>query len=206
MKLEVSHALDWIHGINKKIQDNKDELTSLDQAIGDGDHGINMSRGFQEAVNKISEEEYSDVSGVWKDVATTLMSKVGGASGPLYGTVFLKMSTAVKGVENVDFQTFSSALKEAVAGIKQRGKAEAGEKTMLDVWEPLADKMSEVQDFDRQLILDTAQSSMESTKDLVATKGRAAYLKERSKGHLDPGARSSYYVFEALADCIKGDE
>lgn len=87
-----------------------------------------MSRGFQEAVNKISGEEYSDVSEVWKDVATTLMSKVGGASGPLYGTVFLKMSTAVKGVENVDFQTFSSALKEAVAGIKQRGKAEAGEK------------------------------------------------------------------------------
>jgi len=206
MKLEVSHALDWIHRINKKIQDNKDELTSLDQAIGDGDHGINMSRGFQEAVNKISGEDYADVSGVWKDVATTLMSKVGGASGPLYGTVFLKMSTAVKGVENVDFQTFSSALKAAVAGIKQRGKAEAGEKTMLDVWEPLADKMSKVQDFDRQLILDTAQSSMESTKDLVATKGRASYLKERSKGHIDPGAMSSYYVFEALADCIKGDE
>ncbi|ASF40343.1 dihydroxyacetone kinase subunit L [Halobacillus halophilus] len=206
MKLEVSHALDWIHKINEKVQDHKDELTSLDQAIGDGDHGINMSRGFQEAVNKISGEEYSDVSEVWKDVATTLMSKVGGASGPLYGTVFLKMSTAVKGVENVDFQTFSSALKEAVAGIKQRGKAEAGEKTMLDVWEPLADKMSEVQDFDRQLILDTAQSTMESTKDLVATKGRASYLKERSKGHIDPGAMSSYYVFEALADCIKGDE
>ncbi|MCA1011156.1 dihydroxyacetone kinase subunit DhaL [Halobacillus halophilus] len=206
MKLEVSHALEWIHNINDKVQSNKDELTSLDQAIGDGDHGINMARGFQEAVNKISGEDYSDVSGVWKDVATTLMSKVGGASGPLYGTVFLKMSTAVKGAENVDFQTFSSALKEAVAGIKQRGKAEAGEKTMLDVWEPLADQMSEVQEFDRQLILDTAQASMEKTKDLVATKGRAAYLKERSKGHIDPGAMSSYYVFEALADCIKGDE
>ncbi|SFF91360.1 dihydroxyacetone kinase, C-terminal domain [Halobacillus alkaliphilus] len=206
MNFEVSHALDWVNRINEKIQDNKGELTSLDQAIGDGDHGINMSRGFQEAVNKISGEDYSDVSGVWKDIATTLMSKVGGASGPLYGTVFLKMSTAVKGVENIDSQTFSSALKEAVSGIKQRGKAEAGEKTMLDVWEPLADKMSEVQDFDRQLILDTARSSMESTKDLVATKGRAAYLKERSKGHIDPGAMSSYYVFEALADCIKGDE
>ncbi|MBM7551627.1 dihydroxyacetone kinase subunit DhaL [Thalassobacillus pellis] len=203
MKFDVNHALTWITKANEKIQDNKDYLTSLDQAIGDGDHGINMSRGFKETVAKLSENDYVTVSDVWKDAAMTLMSKVGGASGPLFGTAFLKMSMASKGEEAIDYPIFIKAVEEAVEGVKQRGKATEGEKTMIDVWSPVVKKLQEASDFNAELIRDTAKTAMEATSDLVATKGRAAYLKERSKGHLDPGSVSSYYIFDALADSLE---
>ncbi|MFG6120981.1 dihydroxyacetone kinase subunit DhaL [Thalassobacillus sp. B23F22_16] len=203
MTYTVEQALKWIMKSNEKIQNNKDYLSELDQAIGDGDHGINMARGFDEVVKKIDGNDYAQVSDVLKDVAMTLMSKVGGASGPLFGTAFLKMSMAVKGEEAVTYDTFVTALEDAVAGIKQRGKAEEGEKTMIDVWSPVAERMKDADDFAASVIRDNAKSSMEATKDIVATKGRAAYLKERSKGHLDPGSVSSYYIFEALAESLR---
>ncbi|RWZ51362.1 dihydroxyacetone kinase subunit L [Halobacillus fulvus] len=203
MNLDVQTTIAWIQKLNDKIQSNKDHLTSLDRAIGDGDHGINMARGFQEVSKVIEGAEFSSPSDVLKKVATTVMSKVGGASGPLYGTAFLKMSMANK-EETVDGDGLAGMLEEALAGIKQRGKAEKGEKTMVDVWEPVVEAMNE--EFDSGRLREVAQSSMEATEELKATKGRAAYLKDRSIGHLDPGSVSSFYLFEAMAEALEESE
>lgn len=203
--LKVEQSLQWMEKTNTKIQENKEYLTELDQAIGDGDHGLNMSRGFQEVVKKITGEDYESVSDVMKDVAMTLMSKVGGAAGPLYGTAFLKLSMTFKDYE-VNYAIFSKGIEDAVNGVKQRGKADVGEKTLVDVWSALAERLKEEYHFNADAISETAKSSMENTKDTLATKGRAAYLKERSVGHLDPGSVSSFYLFEALAEVIREGE
>ncbi|QHS23249.1 dihydroxyacetone kinase subunit L [Virgibacillus sp. MSP4-1] len=203
MELQVKDVIIWMEKANEKIQSNKEYLTSLDQAIGDGDHGLNMARGFQEVVNKVTGSDYTHVSDILKDVSMTLLSKVGGASGPLYGTAFLKMSTAVKGSENVEFTQFRTAVEEAVNGVKQRGKANQGEKTMLDVWIPVAELLENQDDLETEDLASTARKAMEATKDIEAKKGRAAYLKERSIGHLDPGSVSSYYIFSALAEVLE---
>ncbi|GGK07135.1 dihydroxyacetone kinase subunit L [Lentibacillus kapialis] len=204
MELTVQDVAAWIETSNEKIQANKEYLTTLDQAIGDGDHGINMARGFQEATKKIAEQTYTSSAAVLQDTAMTLMSKVGGASGPLFGTAFLKLSTALKGSEPVDYKTFAGGLEEAVNGIKQRGKATEGEKTLLDVWSQLAAYFNRETGFDGEKMAEEAKSAMEQTKEMTATKGRASYFKERSIGHIDPGSASSSYIFEALADVIKG--
>lgn len=203
MVLKVEQAVAWIEKTNALIQSNKEYLTELDQAIGDGDHGLNMSRGFQEAEAKISSTEYDTVADVFKDTATVLMSKVGGASGPLYGTAFLKMSMVLKGNDAVTQAEFADAVEEALNGIKQRGKADQGEKTMIDVWHPVADFLKNGQNVQAEKLEETAQQAMEATKDTLATKGRAAYLQERSRGHVDPGSTSSFYLFQALADVWK---
>ncbi|MFD2629847.1 dihydroxyacetone kinase subunit DhaL [Oceanobacillus kapialis] len=203
MKLDVNTVIDWMKRTNEKMQENKSYLTTLDQPIGDGDHGINMARGFQEVENKISQGTYETPADVLKDVAMTLMSKVGGASGPLFGSAFLKLSTAVKGTDTVDGELFAKALDQAAAGVKQRGKADIGEKTMIDVWVPVAEALKEEPNFSAELLEDTAKQAMENTKEMLATKGRAAYFKERSQGHIDPGSASSFYLFEALSDVIK---
>ena len=199
---QVKHVIKWMEETNKKIVLNKEYLTSLDQAIGDGDHGINMARGFQEVVNKITSQDYATTADALKDVAMTLISKVGGASGPLYGTAFLKFSMAAKD-QDVTYDIFVKGVEDACSGIKQRGKADVGEKTMLDVWCPVADQLKKESRFTADAISRTAKEAMENTKDIMATKGRASYMKERSIGHLDPGAVSSFYLFEALAEVIQ---
>ncbi|WP_174614255.1 dihydroxyacetone kinase subunit DhaL [Virgibacillus ihumii] len=206
MELTVKEVVAWLEISNTTIQENKAYLTELDQAIGDGDHGINMARGFQEVVNKVTGQEYQTIADVWKDTATTLISKVGGASGPLLGTAFLKMSSAVKGQESLDPADFASALDAAVRGIKQRGKATEEEKTMLDVWSPMKDYFSSAEQFLPEAITETAGQAMEKTEDMMATKGRASYFKEKSIGHIDPGAATSYYIFSGLAEAVKGGE
>lgn len=207
MDFTVEYAIKWMELTNEKIQGNKDHLTALDQAIGDGDHGINMARGFAEVVQKLtSETDYATVADVMKDVAMTIISKVGGASGPLFGTAFLKMSLTFKGHDSVDYATFVKACEEAYAGIKERGKAEVGEKTLVDVWSVMVEQLNRVDDFQADLIEQTAKEVMKQTKDMKATKGRAAYLKERSIGHIDPGATSTYYLFASLAEIIEGAE
>lgn len=203
MELGVSQTVEWMVNLNDKIQGHKDELSALDRAIGDGDHGINMARGFQEVENALKEQEFSSVSDVLKKVATTVMSKVGGASGPLYGTAFLKMSMACKD-KRVDDAVFVEMLEAAVEGVMQRGKAVEGEKTMVDVWLPVCRELKSSGEVDGARLKEVAYASMEATKDKVATKGRAAYLKERSQGHIDPGAVSSYYLFEALVEVLDG--
>ncbi|MEK4297831.1 dihydroxyacetone kinase subunit DhaL [Oceanobacillus sp. FSL W8-0428] len=187
---------------NEYMQENKGYLTELDQAIGDSDHGINMSRGFQEVVKKLEQSSYDDVATVFKDVAMTLMSKVGGASGPLYGTAFLKLSMAVKGKDTVDKGDIAAGLDAAAQGIQQRGKSTTGEKTMVDVWVPVVSWWNEQSEIDAADLEKTAEEAMESTKPMKATKGRASYLKEKSVGHIDPGSASSYYIFKSLAEVL----
>ncbi|MFS0674050.1 dihydroxyacetone kinase subunit DhaL [Ornithinibacillus sp. 179-J 7C1 HS] len=205
MELGVYEVVKWFELANEKIQQNKEYLTSLDQPIGDGDHGINMARGYQEAVNKLQANEYKEPSAVLKDASMALLSKIGGASGPLYGTAFLKMSMAVKGKKDLAIGDLAEGLEAAVEGLKQRGKSEVGEKTLIDVWEPVANYFSR-DNFEPKGISEIARTAMEMTKETVATKGRAAYFKEKSIGHIDPGSASSYYIFQALADVIKEKE
>ncbi|WP_047981780.1 dihydroxyacetone kinase subunit DhaL [Ornithinibacillus contaminans] len=202
MELNGQDIVAWFDYTNEKIQQHKEYLTSLDQPIGDGDHGINMARGYQETVKRLAAKEYSEPSEVLKDASMTLLSKVGGASGPLYGTAFLKMSMAVKGLETIDQDALVKGLEAALAGLKQRGKSEVGEKTLLDVWGPVVEYCSG-NDLKVDVLLDTARTAMENTSGLQATKGRAAYFKEKSIGHIDPGSASSFYVFEALAEVLK---
>ncbi|SFA88990.1 dihydroxyacetone kinase, C-terminal domain [Lentibacillus halodurans] len=202
MELNVQDIAAWIEKSNEKMQANKEYLTTLDQEIGDGDHGINMVRGFQEAASKITKQDYTKPADVLKDTAIMLMSKVGGASGPLFGTAFLKLSMTVKGNDTIDFGTFANGLEESVNGIKQRGKATEGEKTLVDVWSKMADYFRREKDFDQDKIAEEAKNAMEQTIDMMATKGRAAYFKERSIGHVDPGSASSFYIFQALAEVI----
>ncbi|WP_409292734.1 dihydroxyacetone kinase subunit DhaL [Peribacillus sp. SCS-37] len=203
MGLKIEHFVKWLERTNARIQENKTYLTDLDQAVGDGDHGINMSRGFDEAVKKIKAADYGTPSDLIKDWAMTLLSKVGGASGPLYGTALLKMSVSVKDKEEVDYDSLSAAVFEGLNGIIQRGKAEENQKTMVDVWGPIASFLKESSSFDVKNFKETAKQAMEKTKDMKAIKGRAAYLGERSIGHLDPGSVSSYFLFSSLAEVIE---
>ncbi|GEN87189.1 dihydroxyacetone kinase subunit DhaL [Oceanobacillus sojae] len=200
--LTIQSAQDWMVKANEYMQENKAYLTELDQAIGDSDHGINMSRGFQEVVKKLEQSSYDDVATVFKDVAMTLMSKVGGASGPLYGTAFLKLSMAVKGKDTVDKGDIAAGLDAAAQGIQQRGKSTTGEKTMVDVWVPVVSWWNEQSEIDAADLEKTVEEAMESTKPMKATKGRASYLKEKSVGHIDPGSASSYYIFKSLAEVL----
>lgn len=198
-----------IEEIANKIIENKDFLTDLDREIGDGDHGINMARGFTEVLKALPEEE-EDMGVMLKKVGMTLLSKVGGASGPLYGTAYMKAGTVVKGKNKIDLQDALLMLNAAVEGVKMRGKAVRGEKTMLDALEPaleaLKKGMEDGKDEKECLIsiCTAAKEGVEYTKTIRATKGRASYLGDRSIGHQDPGATSSLFTLEAIRDfCMK---
>lgn len=191
--------------LTEVIEENKQYLTDLDTPIGDSDHGINMARGFSAAAEKLNESSEGDVGDVLKTVAMALISKVGGASGPLYGTLFLKASGVMKGKSEMDVKDFADSLAEGIAGVKARGKAELGEKTMLDVLIPVQEQMAKdaAEGTDAGAALGNAaklaRECAEKTKDIQATKGRASYLGERSIGHIDPGAMSSCIIFETIA-------
>ena len=204
MAFGVEQAKRWMNIANDKIQQQKQYLTELDQAIGDGDHGLNTARGFQEVVEKIASVNYEDLGSLFKDVSMTLIAKVGGASGPLYGTAFLKMSLALNGKKEADDKELVAALEAALSGIKSRGKASVGEKTMVDVWEPVMEFLREKGSMQAKKAALLAKEKMEHTKELEAKKGRAAYLGKRSVGHIDPGSASSYFLFAALAEALEG--
>ncbi|BDG47850.1 dihydroxyacetone kinase subunit DhaL [Parageobacillus sp. KH3-4] len=203
MAFGVKQAKRWMSIANDHIQQQKQYLTELDQAIGDGDHGLNMARGFQEVAGKIASTNYEDLGSLFKDVSMTLIAKVGGASGPLYGTAFLKMSLALAGKKEADDKELVAALEAALGGIKARGKANAGEKTMVDVWEPVMEFLREKGSVHAKEVELLAKEKMEHTKELEAKKGRAAYLGKRSVGHIDPGSASSYLLFAALAKALE---
>lgn len=175
-----------------EIEANKDTLTDLDRAIGDGDHGINMSRGF-DAVVAILDDEYASLGELSKKVGMTLMSKVGGAAGPLYGSAFVKAAPKFGDVTEADFALVKEALEEGTAAIKARGKSTVGQKTMVDVWEPFLDDLSASDDFASKL-----DHLVNETEGMVATKGRASYFGENSRGTIDPGAMSSSIVLKAI--------
>ena len=201
--LSVAWALAWIRDAQAVLAEHRMELIDLDRAIGDGDHGENMDRGFKAVVAKLDAAEPDDVQGVLKLVASTLMSTVGGAAGPLYGTAFLRAAKAVEG--DVDASAVVALIAGGLEGIVARGKATTGEKTMVDAWTPALEAAKAAADAGAtpavtlRAAADAAAAGAEATIPLQATKGRASYLGERSIGHKDPGATSSAYLLDAAA-------
>ena len=193
-----------IANMTEKIQEQKDFLTELDNEIGDGDHGINMARGFAAVKEKLPAMADKDVGAILKEVGMTLVSTVGGASGPLYGTAFMKAGMACKGMAEISGEDMLKALSAAIAGIKQRGKSEEGEKTMLDALCPAERALSEALEGGAALkdalgkAVNAAEAGLLHTRDIIATKGRASYLGERSLGHQDPGATSSLLMLQVM--------
>ncbi len=193
-----------ITAVSEAIIANKEYLTDLDSAIGDGDHGLNLARGFEAVISKIAEAPVADIGAAMKLIGMTLISKVGGASGPLYGTAFLRAAALSAGKTTLDKEKAAAMFQAAITGIKDRGKASQGEKTMLDALEPaLAAFQQELRDGKSladclHSACEAAKQGIEFTKTIIATKGRASYLGERSLGHQDPGATSSFIMLEAL--------
>ena len=198
-----------IDAVIKKIDAEKDFLTQLDNEIGDGDHGINLSRGFKSVEEKLSTLADKDIGAILKTVGTQLVSTVGGASGPLYGTAFMKAGNVCKGKFTLTDEEFVQAFNAAVEGVKLRGKSVEGEKTMLDALCPAYKALKNGIDGGKTLVqaladaVKAATDGVEYTKTIIATKGRAAYLNERSLGHQDPGATSSLYILQAALEVLK---
>ncbi|HEL2401822.1 TPA: dihydroxyacetone kinase subunit L [Streptococcus suis] len=188
--MDAKTALTWMEKFNEKIQMNKDYLSQLDSPIGDGDHGGNMARGMAAVMQELSDKDYESADQVFKVVAMQLLSKVGGASGPLYGSAFMGISKASQ--TDTDL---ADVLQAGLDMIQKRGKAELGEKTMVDVWVPVIAALRE-----NQLSVEVIHEAVQATKDILATKGRASYVGERSIGHIDPGSFSSGLLFEALLE------
>lgn len=204
--LDTKQMAAIIEGMAKKIEAEKDYLTQLDNEIGDGDHGINLARGFEAVEKKLPSLAGGDIGALLKGVGMQLVSTVGGASGPLYGTAFMKAGMACKGLTELDGPAFVKAMEAAVDGIKMRGKATEGEKTMLDALCPALKVMQDEVAAGKSLkealqdAAAAAEKGVEYTKNIIATKGRASYLGERSLGHQDPGATSSLYLLQVLAE------
>jgi phosphoenolpyruvate---glycerone phosphotransferase subunit DhaL len=200
----------WIERYAAVVAENREYLTKLDQAIGDGDHGTNMNRGMQAALGKVGGLDDADPGTLLKTVGMALISTVGGAGGPLYGTLFLQMGTAVTGKAELEAADWAAALDAAVNGVQARGKAEPGDKTMVDALLPARDALTaalgEGASLDDALrrSADAAEEGMKQTTPMVARKGRASYLGERSAGHQDPGATSSYLLLRAAVDSLGG--
>jgi dihydroxyacetone kinase-like protein len=210
VNVSYDDAVRWVRAFAATIAEQKGYLTDLDSAIGDADHGINMDRGMRAAVTKLDSVPPGDVGTLFKTVGMTLVSTVGGAGGPLYGTLFLQLGSATAGRPEIDEGDWLEALSAAVKGVQARGKAEPGDKTMLDALMPARDALAvavkEGAGFSDALRRSTeaAESGMKATIPLVARKGRASYLGERSAGHQDPGATSSYLLLKTAADTWNG--
>lgn len=192
--MDAARAKKWMQLFNEKIQDQKDYLSGLDTPIGDGDHGANMARGMAAAVENLAAKDFASAAEVFQAVSMQLISKVGGASGPLYGSAFMGMAKAEK-----DGKDLLEVIQAGLDMIQKRGKAVPGEKTMVDVWSGIPVSLQSG-DLTREKI----GSLVEATKDLKATKGRASYVGERSIGHIDPGSASSGLLFEALLETEAG--
>ena len=183
-------AVKWMTLFNQKVQEEKDYLSELDGPIGDGDHGANLARGMTAALEALNSTEPQSASEVFKAVSMALISKVGGASGPLYGSAFMGMMKAEQAGQDL-----AGVLEAGLDMIVKRGHAQVGEKTMVDVWSPVVEAVKK-----NQLTNDFIDQAVLSTKDIVATKGRASYVGERSIGHIDPGSQSSGLLFKALLE------
>ncbi|HEV7951569.1 MAG TPA: dihydroxyacetone kinase subunit DhaL [Glaciihabitans sp.] len=211
MVLGITWATSWVARTADVISENRTELTTLDRAIGDGDHGENMDRGFSAVRLKLADlPEGAVPSDALKMVATTLISTVGGASGPLFGTAYLKAAGAIAGTSELDGAAVVALLTAARDGIVLRGKAELADKTMIDAWTPAVDAATAALAAGKTeadilaAAADAAEAGAESTDPLVARKGRASYLGERAVGHRDPGAVSSALILRAGADAAAG--
>jgi dihydroxyacetone kinase-like protein len=198
----------FVRAFADAVTEHKSELTELDSAIGDGDHGTNLDRGMQAAVEKVNGTESTDPGGLLRSVGMALISKVGGASGPLFGTWFTEAGKSLGDATDVDGQQWAAAMDAATRGVQARGKAETGDKTMIDALVPAGDALREAVDGGASLpeALDQAAAAAEqgrdNTKPLVACKGRASYLGDRSADHIDPGSASTALLFRAMADAL----
>jgi phosphoenolpyruvate---glycerone phosphotransferase subunit DhaL len=197
----------WIRAFAAAIAENEQELTRLDSAIGDADHGANMNRGLKAVIAKLDQGSPGGPAALLKQTGMTLVSTVGGASGPLYGTFFLRTATAISDADTVDQKLFAAALRAGVEGVVARGKAEAGDKTMYDALAPAVDALDAAlggEDAGGALraAADAAAQGRDDTTPLQARKGRASYLGERSVGHQDPGATSAALLLQAAADTL----
>ena len=204
MSAGYEQVTDWVRRFAAEIGERKGELTKLDQAIGDGDHGTNMDRGLRKAVEKLDTVDGEDIGAALKAVGMALVSSVGGAGGPLYGTFFLQAGQSTAGRSELDTDGFAAAVRAGVEGVQARGKAEPEDKTMVDALLPAAAALAEGGDLGEASAraADAAEDGMRATTPLVARKGRASYLGERSRGHQDPGATSSALMMRAAAEAF----
>ena len=206
--VSIAQLVEWLHQFGSLVEQNKGYLTELDSAIGDADHGSNMARGMAAVLNQVAEESAADA--LFKKVGMTLVSSVGGASGPLYGTFFMRFATGLGDGTAVAPEALASSLRAGLDGVVSRGKATIGDKTMVDAMAPAIDAIEKSMAAGESLSeatrsgAEAARGGREATIDMVARKGRASYLGERSQGHQDPGATSTTYLFEALAASLDG--
>jgi dihydroxyacetone kinase-like protein len=202
-----SQILQWLQAFATVIEENKDYLTELDAAIGDADHGINMDRGFKKVSSQLPSLADKDIGSIFKAVSMTLISSIGGASGPLYGTWFLRASSAVTGKQELTAQDLLAILQAGLEGVIQRGKAQLGDKTMVDVLSPAVVAFGEAIDQGtvealREAVA-AAEKGLQETIPMLAKKGRASYLGERSIGHQDPGSTSAFLLLRCLLDVVE---
>lgn len=208
MSITPAKFPELINAIATTINDHADAVTELDQAIGDGDHVFNLQRGIEALQNNSAEIAGLDWAAAWQKIGMTVMAAIGGASGSLYATLFISLNKNSKD-KPANLQTFAEAFQLAVEAVKQRGKADVGEKTMLDVWVPVANALKQDVSEGKNLsdILDhvcsVADAGVEATRDMLATKGRASFLGERSKGHIDAGAKTAQLMITAIAAELK---
>ena len=206
--LTRDHIVRWITHLAAVLEENKDYLTQLDAAIGDADHGINMDRGFKKVLSQLPSVQDKDIGTILKTVGMALISSVGGAGGPLYGTLFMRAGMAVGSKYELTAEDLVAMWRAAVEGVIQRGRAQLGDKTMVDALLPAVEAMQQAlaQGGDIVAILQAGVAAAEKGRDatipLVARKGRASYLGERSAGHLDPGATSSHLLLKTLLDVV----
>ncbi len=202
-------TLDVVREMASAMEEQRRHLTKLDSEIGDGDHGNNMHRGFQAALERLESAGPASPADALKAVSMALVSKVGGAAGPLYGTAFLRASTALQDNDEVSPDDAAAAIEAALGGIKQRGKAEVGDKTIVDALQPAVEAAKEAAPDGSvaeviRAAAEAAKEGAESTVPLTARKGRASYLGARAEGHQDPGATSTYYLLDAAARALEG--
>lgn len=206
MMITLRQIIDWIKKLDLVYAEQKDFLSKLDSDIGDGDHGVNIARGFNAAASALEATPPADIGAAFKTVSTSLIKNVGGASGPLYGTFFLRCAAPFSGKGEIGLEAWTGAVEKGVEGIGQLGKAQQGDKTMLDAWFPAllalkAASANKIKDA-LQAAADAALEGMKTTIPLQARKGRASYLGERSIGHQDPGATSTYLLLKTAAETL----
>ncbi|MFC0228284.1 dihydroxyacetone kinase subunit DhaL [Serratia aquatilis] len=209
MTLTKQQVVDWLMRCGEVFARERDYLTQLDTDIGDGDHGLNMNRGFNTVVEKLPAVADKDIGSILKNTGMTLLSSVGGASGPLFGTFFMCAAQAANAKQTLELAELKQVIQEGAEGVMMRGKAELGDKTMCDVWEPLVDSLD--QSVQQKLSLSQAlqqaskrvEQAAQATIPMQARKGRASYLGERSIGHQDPGATSVMLMIKTLAAVVE---
>ena len=206
--LTREQVIKWLYKAGKSLEENKEVLNELDAAIGDAEHGINMDRGFQKVITQLPSSEDKDIEYILKNAGMSLISSVGGASGQLYGSFFLKAAAEVPGKQQLDEEELLTVLRAGLKGVVDRGKAQQGDKTMIDALVPSVDafeslirKGNSMAEALEQAVT-AAEKGMEDTISMVARRGRASYLGERSIGHQDPGATSMYLILKALYDSM----